>query len=283
MTTLAKTWAAARRPENAALAVPVLAVLAFGLVAGVLFAVDAVRQATQESWRPHSRALTVEDFAPHQAEEIAVEADWLGTSVTSWDAALRQPTPRHMPVLRYLGGGDLWSEVSRSMLDGTIATSGVRVGGVRVYTSVHTTPGGPMSASDLVLHLSAGTHGGDAGSTPVANAVEHGRELADVTPLGDVVDPDRFVESTWEEYGEHDVSAGEHGYVGYTAVEADPESGVERRLTGVATVVEGALVLVGTDAPADAPPAPATDVTALLDRVAAKLAAVPPSDPAESW
>jgi hypothetical protein len=282
MTKLAQTWEAARRPESAALAVPVLTVLAFGLVVGVMFVVDAVRQTTQESWHPHSRALTVEDFAPHRAEEIPVERSWLGLPGLSWDESLRQPTPQEMPVLRYLSSNTSETVVDVGMLDGMAATSGVRVDGVEVYTSMHASHRGPRTAPDVVADLSAQTLGRDTGPNPAAKAAEHGRVLDDVRPIGDV-DLDWYVDPPWEQYGEHDAAAGERGYVGYTALEVDPESGAERRLTAVATVVDGALVLVGTDAPADAPPAPATDVATLLDRVAAKLAAVPPSDPAEPW
>ncbi|WP_402373102.1 hypothetical protein [Isoptericola rhizosphaerae] len=283
MKTLKKFWTTAWSPQYVHYAMPATVVLVvLALIAalqvgpGVSAAWHRHREAKLLAWDPNSWALTVADFPEAAASEIPVDREWLGP----WSRDPRDGTPRppndvvplpsRVPPLRHLDSWSLRDAIDVGLHDGELTTSGVSVAGTGVVTSVmaaDTWPYSTLTVGDLYWSmLQEDSHARD------------GHEISGFRAVGDRPreEPRDDLTFPWDEYGDRDPSAGVHGYAGFTTVESGPSGADARRVTIVMTIVDGALVLVGTSVPVDAEPAPEVEIPALLDRVAEKIHAAPP-------
>ncbi|MCK0118521.1 hypothetical protein MWU57_15945 [Isoptericola sp. S6320L] len=286
MKTVTKLWAAAWSPRNAVWAVPATAVLVvLALIATLQVGplVSATWQRHREAkllvWDPGPWALTVEDFPEGTTREVPVERAWVG----SWSLEPRDeerlpddvvPLPPRMPALRLLTSVGFQSAVRSGMAHGELRTSGVAAGRAQVFTSVVTagrTPRGVETVTDIYRSRLLAESGPRGPFLPEPHEVDRLRAVGD--------DPGAVEDGLtlpWDEYGDRDPAAGVHGYAGFTAVEPGPGGADARRITAAMTVVDGALVLVGTSVPVEAEAPAGLEIPALLDRMAAKLRTDPP-------
>lgn len=269
------TTPTARRPRRAwrgEIIVPVATLVLVALVVGTLAWGEPLQQALRERWQPGSWALTPADLPPG-AEQIPLDPDWVAPYPP------HEPAPHLLPGLRYLDSHFLtrgWSPHDEEVEVAT-AVSGVQHGPVSVYTSVFTLdPRDP--APHPVGTIYAGSIRDDHWPARVMeHAADAGVELTSLHRIGEHTRGDGgWIAPGWQDYTERDEAAGQKGYAGFAAVETDPATGAQQRVTVVMTAVSGTVVLVATLTPVDAEVPEEMEVDALVARVAAKVAADPP-------
>ncbi|SKC81160.1 hypothetical protein [Krasilnikoviella flava] len=239
-----------------------------------------------QRWTPEPWALTADDFPGHDAVELAVEP----SAVSRWNTpgwALDASRVPGLDLLFYASGpvgtqGYWRDDTFHLRMRTTDALAGSRVDGVDVLTYV-SAPDGPSYAT-----LEGARH-------PEAlrrDALEAPQQLFEAEPSKVFPDPFADEELLSVAYVGHQPSeqerfeardepfdAGGPGYFGLVAHHRDA-AGVARRTTTLATVVEGALVVVGVVVPDDVEPSADVEPALLLERLAAEVRAAPPSYPA---
>ncbi|WP_277207262.1 hypothetical protein [Isoptericola croceus] len=261
-----------RRTWRGEIIVPVAALVLCALVAGALTWGEPIRQALRERWQPGSWALTTGDLPPGAAQ-IPVDPGW----VVPYPP--HEPAPHLLPGLRYLESHFLtrgWSPHDEEVEVAT-AVSGVQHGAVSVYTSVFT-PDPRDPAPHPIGKIYAGSirdkHWPDQ---LIDHAADAGVELTSLRRIGEHTrGAGGWIAPGWQDYTERDTAAGHQGYTGFTAVETDPATGAQQRVTVVMTAVSGTVALVATLAPVDAEVPEELEVDALVARVAEKVVANPP-------
>ena len=238
-----------------------------------------------QRWTPEPWALTADDFPGHDAEELP--ADRSSVTLTDKPGWTLEPTRvAGLDLLFYATGpvgtfGE-WRDGEFTYEErATDAVAGSRVDGVDVLTYV-SAPEGPSYATP------------EGAKTPGSlrhDAIEAPLDLYDREwPR---VDHDPFPDEdllsvayvghrpSWQERFESRGQAfdvGEPGYFGLVAHHRDA-AGVGRTTTTIATVVEGALVVVGVVVPDGTNTSADLEPALLLERLADEVRADPPSYP----
>jgi hypothetical protein len=211
-------------------------------------------------WSDGPWTITTGDFPAGTATDLPPHEDCL-----EWDRETPALHPWGTPGLTYvldgLGRQHMWIVADGGEYEQTWSLSGVRVGETAVYASA-----GPMTYEHSAFMVADVISQGSKRAALRADATAPHRvveyevigDWGGLRPGSSLGDPDAFGD-------------GEQPYYGNRVETLDRDTGERMQVIGVATVVDDALVAVGTVTPAGVEPG--VDAVELLERLVAKVGA----------